>query len=267
MRRLIAFGCGGDTLLGSLDEAVGTTGLLIVSGGNEVRAGAHRGMALLAARLAAKGTPAFRYDRRGVGDSTGPNSGYENSQANLIAAVTAFRTEAPHITRIVGFGNCDGATALALFGRASGIDAVILANPWVVEPIDDLPPPAAIRARYAVKLRDPGEWLRAMRGGVSIARLIRGLRRISPKLAEDHGLAEQATQAIAGWGDKATVVLASDDATALAYVSAARRAGITPRTIMISTASHSFGSAGDAAALETAILDALSHQQHSPGWY
>ena len=49
MRELISFPCEGDTLAGTLDDAPGATGLLIVSGGNEIRCGAHRGMALLAA--------------------------------------------------------------------------------------------------------------------------------------------------------------------------------------------------------------------------
>ena len=76
MRELIAFDCTGETLLGALDRAKGATGLLIVSGGNEVRMGAHRGMASLAARLAARGVPVFRFDRRGIGDSSGENGGY-----------------------------------------------------------------------------------------------------------------------------------------------------------------------------------------------
>ena len=42
MRRVISFACEGETLFGSVDEAPGTTGLLIVSGGNEIRCGAHR---------------------------------------------------------------------------------------------------------------------------------------------------------------------------------------------------------------------------------
>jgi pimeloyl-ACP methyl ester carboxylesterase len=242
MRRLIAFDCAGETLLSTLDEAEGATGLLIVSGGNEIRAGAHRGMAMLAARLAAQDTPVLRYDRRGVGDST----------------VGTFRANVPQVTRIVGFGNCDGATTLALFGRAAGIDAVILANPWVVETTDDLPPPAAIRARYAAKLRDPREWWRLAQGGVSIGKLIRGLRRISSTVNEDFAVAGPATRSIAAWGNDATVVLAKGDATALAYVDAARRANVTPRTITIDTASHSFARAGDAAALDAAIIAALS---------
>ena len=40
MRRLIGFACEGETLAATLDEAPGTTGLLIVSGGNEIRSGA-----------------------------------------------------------------------------------------------------------------------------------------------------------------------------------------------------------------------------------
>lgn len=258
MRRLIAFDHSGETLLGTLDDAESATGLLIVSGGAEIRAGAHRGMAMLAARLAAQGMAVFRYDRRGIGDSTGPDAGYEDARDDLIAAVGTFRANARHLTRMVGFGNCDGATTLALFGRAAGIDAVILANPWVVETTDDLPPPAAIRARYAAKLRDPREWGRLLRGGVSIAGLFRGLRRISQATDQDHGLAGRTTGAIAAWGDDATVVLAKDDTTGQAYADAARRANIAPRTITIDTASHSFARAGDAAALEAAIFAALS---------
>jgi hypothetical protein len=37
MRRMIDFDCAGDMLVGTLDEGEGTTGLLIVSGGNEIR--------------------------------------------------------------------------------------------------------------------------------------------------------------------------------------------------------------------------------------
>ena len=39
-RRHFTFACAGDTLFGTLDEAPGTTGLLLVSGGNEIRSGA-----------------------------------------------------------------------------------------------------------------------------------------------------------------------------------------------------------------------------------
>ncbi|WP_443018676.1 hypothetical protein [Sphingomonas sp. 7/4-4] len=95
MRKLIEFPCAGETLFGTLDEAPGTTGLLIVSGGNEIRVGAHRGMALLAGRLAEAGHPVFRFDRRGVGDSSGENHGFESSPDDIAAAAAAFRQAAP----------------------------------------------------------------------------------------------------------------------------------------------------------------------------
>ncbi|WEK42337.1 MAG: hydrolase 1, exosortase A system-associated [Candidatus Sphingomonas colombiensis] len=258
MRRLIAFPCDGDMLIGSLDEARGTTGLLIVSGGNEIRAGAHRGMATLAAALAAAGVPVFRYDRRGIGDSSGDNRGFREARDDLLAACDAFRAEAPHVTRLVAFGNCDAATTLALHGHEAKIARVLLANPWVVEPVDELPPAAAIRAHYAARLRDPTAWRRAMSGGVSIVKFIRGLRRVSEKSTQANSLAATALPAIANWGSNATVILAQEDATAIAYADAARRAGIAPRTIAIPSTSHSFARTTDAAALTAAVRDLVT---------
>lgn len=252
MRRLIAFPCAGETLVGTLDEAAGATGLLIVSGGNEVRAGAHRGMAMLARRLAARDVPVFRYDRRGIGDSGGENSGYAGARDDLLAAVAAFRVAAPHVARIVGFGNCDGATTLALWAHEAGVNALVLANPWVVETTDAFPPPAAIRAHYSVQLRDPAAWWRLLRGGVSLGKLVHGLARIGRR-GTSGDLAARVLDAI---GD-ATIVLARGDNTAIAFADAARGRNAA-RTITIDTASHSFARPGDAAALEAAIMTALA---------
>ncbi|RZM09688.1 MAG: hydrolase 1, exosortase A system-associated, partial [Sphingomonas sp.] len=146
MRRMIAIPCAGETLAATLDEAPGTTGLLIVSGGNEIRCGAHRGMALLAQRLSARGIPVLRYDRRGIGDSSGTNAGFLSSRPDLVAAASSFRAAVPTVSRLVGFGNCDAASALALFGQDAGLDGIVLANPWLAAETDDLPPAAAIRA-------------------------------------------------------------------------------------------------------------------------
>ena len=250
MRRVIAFACDDATLIGSLDEGDGATGLLIVSGGNEVRGGAHRGMAQLAARLAADGVPVFRYDRRGVGDSGGANGGWESAAPDLAAALAAFRAETG-VTRVIGFGNCDAAALLAIEGQALGIDALVLANPWTVEDADPLPPAAAIRAGYAARLKQPSEWRRLLTGGVDLGKLARGLAQVARTPAAPAGLAVRVVAAIAAWGDRATVVLAEGDATAIAYAAAARGRAIT--TLTIPTASHSFARADDMAALEAAL--------------
>ncbi len=137
-RRAIAFACGADTLVGTLDcgEAHGMTGLLIVSGGNEIRAGAFGGMAALAARLADQaGVPTFRFDRRGVGDSEGANAGWRGSADDIAAALAAFRAAMPGMRRVVGLGVCDAASALIV--HHAGFDGLVLINPWTIDQDDD----------------------------------------------------------------------------------------------------------------------------------
>ncbi|WP_448661040.1 hydrolase 1, exosortase A system-associated [Sphingomonas sp. CJ20] len=270
MRRLIAFPCAGETLFGTLDEAPGTTGLLIVSGGNEIRIGAHRGMALLAQRVAAAGYPVLRFDRRGIGDSTGENGGYASAAEDIAAAAATLRAQAG-VARIVAFGNCDAATALAFFHPSAGIDALVLANPWVVEASDALPPAAAIRARYAAKLRDPREWLRLLRGGVNIAKFVKGLRKASeaPREVPD-SLAARMAGALAATQAPVTILLASGDNTAIAFADAWQGAAFAaPRARAavhrLDSASHSFASAADKDWLFDRVRDTLAAQDVKPG--
>ena len=174
-------------------------------------------MASLAARLAASGTPVFRYDRRGIGDSTGGNRGFLESAPDIAAAAATFSAETG-IKRLVAFGNCDAATALGLFHGVAGIDALVLANPWVTEDSDDLPPAAAIRAHYARKLRDPAELLRLVRGGVSVGKIFSGLRKISSTQSEiSDGLATRLIAALQTSRIPISILLAKHDNTAIAF--------------------------------------------------
>ena len=219
LRRLIAYPCAGETLAGTLDDAEGATGVLIVSGGNELRIGAHRGMAELAARLTATGVPVLRYDRRGIGDSTGENRGFEHAAEDFSAAVATFRDALPHVTRVVAFGNCDAATMLALSGAAAGADAIILSNPWLGATDDALPPQAAIRARYLERLKDPHSLLRLVTGGVNIPELIKGLRKASASVSQAP-LEQRIADALAVYPGPITILLAARDNTAVAFSSA-----------------------------------------------
>lgn len=269
MRRWLSFTVEGATCAATLDEAAGTHGLLIVSGGNEVRSGAHRGMARLAAAVAAAGHPVLRFDRRGVGDSEGENRGFEQSGEDIAAALALFRATCPWLTHITAFGNCDAAAALLLHRRTGGADALLLANPWTIDAADEteesapLPPPAAIRARYAAKLKDPREWLRLLRGGVDIGKLARGLRSASAAPAAS-GLATHLAAALQRADCPVSVLLASRDGTAQAFAAAwgsaafaAVRGKATVETIH--SASHGFADAQARAWLEARVLEALSN--------
>ena len=263
MRQPLSFECEGDVLAATLDEAPGNSGLLIVSGGNEIRIGAHRGMAVLAAEISAIGHPVLRFDRRGIGDSMGKNREFAASGPDIVAAISAFMAACPHLKRIVAFGNCDAASALVLH-PLDRLDGLVLANPWVIERPDELPAPAAIRARYAQRIRDPKAWVGLLTGGTSLKKLAGGLLRIAtPK--PPSSLASSVAQGIAAFPGPVTILLATRDGTAIAFAEeweksgfAAARAKPNLSVVRLDSASHSFASADDKATLRSALLRALA---------
>lgn len=262
MRHIISFDCEGDTLFATLDDAPGKTGLLIVSGGNEIRSGAHRGMAILAAEIAALGHPVFRFDRRGIGDSTGTNAEFTSSGPDISAAIATFRAQSPTMERIVAFGNCDAASALLLH-RPDGLSGLVLANIWVIEKTDDMPPPAAIKARYVERLKDPKAWIALVTGGINVRKLIGGLLRIA-KPAPQSSLPVQVADGLAEFAMPISIILASGDATAIAFAAewskpifdrARDRPDVSLRTI--DSPSHSFASDSDYKILVETLRTAL----------
>lgn len=213
------FACGRFTCAATLDCAPGHTGLLIVSGGNEIRSGAFGGQAALAANIAAAGFPVFRFDRRGIGDSDGENRGYRKSATDIAAALSAFRAMAPQMERVVAFGNCDAASALML-GSGFGCDALVLSNPWTIE--DEAgegsnataAPPAALRTRYARKLANPREVLRLLRGGVDLRKLARGLGQAFGGAPTPSNLSQEMAAGLREFDGPVRIVLAGADRTA-----------------------------------------------------
>ena len=251
MRRMMGFDCAGDRLIGTLDEANGPTALLIVSGGNEIRCGAYAGQAAMAAHFAAKGYPVFRYDRRGVGDSEGSNGGFESSADDIAAAAAAVRRELPHVEKLVAFGNCDAATALAFFHSNAEIDALVLANPWSIETVANEevstpPSAAAIRARYWARLKNPRSLLDLLTGKIDLRKLAGGLARAATKEVPS-SLAARLAGALAATSTATDIAIAEKDTTALAFMGAWKSSLFEPvrttKTVSISsfdTASHSF---------------------------
>ena len=257
-RRQVVFNCEGALLCGTIDEAAGETGLLIVSGGNEIRSGAWGGQASLAAAVAGSGHPVFRYDRRGVGDSEGRNSGFRGAAADLACAVAAFRTEAPHLRRVVAFGNCDAASVLALHGTQLPIDELILANPWTVD--DDqaaeVMPASAIRSRYLKKLQNPDEWLRILRGQVNFANLVTGLRRAAgPSAPSQTGLAAEMHARLSAFSGPIKILIAAGDRTAQIFAENWPKGDRRVRSL--ADRSHSFSGERARAWLLHELLEAL----------
>lgn len=261
MRRLLSFTCEAAALGGSLDEADGSTGLLIVTGGSQTRIGSHRMFERLAVRVAGAGYPCFRFDRRGVGDSEGEDPGFKNSGPDIAAAVGAFRAACPQVQKIVGFGLCDGGTALSLFGAQAGIDALLLANPWFVEAETGAPPAAAIKQHYRNRLMSVEGWKKLLSGSVSYKKILKGIMKVASPPPAD--LAEEVANALSARSWPLTMVLARRDNTAVAAAdvwNSPRYRSIRERNrepIYIESDSHTFARPGDEAALGEAVMGAL----------
>lgn len=222
MSRLhLPLACGSMTLCGTLDTAPGTTGLLLVSGGNEIRSGAYSGQAHLAAEIARAGFPVFRFDRRGIGDSEGENRGFHKSAKDISSALEAFRAIAPQINRVFALGNCDAASALML-SEGKGFDGLILSNPWTIEESEESGEPQqssdAIRSRYADKLRNPAELKRLLMGGVNLGKLVRGIIQSLGPAPKETGLAQEIRAGLNKFQGPTTILLANEDRTAQEFL-------------------------------------------------
>jgi uncharacterized protein len=169
--RCLTFDCEGSTLLGilSLPPTPGAdTGVVVVVGGPQYRAGAHRQFTLLARWLAASGFAVLRFDVRGMGDSPGEQRSFEALSADVQAAVDALMTALPCLRRVVLWGLCDGASAalLALHARPDPrIAGLCLLNPWVRSAASLAQ--TQVKHYYRQRLMQADFWRKLLRGEVA----------------------------------------------------------------------------------------------------
>ena len=245
-RRHIAFDCNGDQLIGTLDPAAAPAGLLIVTGGNELRCGPYGSHAELAQKICAAGFPVLRFDRRGVGDSSGFNAGFSQNADDIAAAIAAFRSAFPRLKHIAAYGNCDAASALML-AQGQGCDALVLANPWTFEPEAEAEPeaepqpqmtPGAIRAHYLRRLTDPRALLRLLSGKVKVRQMAGSLADAIKPAPPPGSLAQNMAAGLAQFSGAVTLLIAEHDRTGQTFLShwnaADQRLRICPK------AGHSF---------------------------
>ena len=88
----LVFECANDRLVGILNkpDSPGNTGVIVIVGGPQYRAGSHRQFVLLARHLSANGIATLRFDYRGMGDSSGDPVGFENAHEDVRAAIWAY---------------------------------------------------------------------------------------------------------------------------------------------------------------------------------
>ena len=173
----VVFDCQDERLVGvmaSPAEQPATTGVLIVVGGSQYRAGSHRQFTLLARDLAEVGIASLRFDYRGMGDSEGDQRPFDQVDADIAAAIDALMDQVPGLRSVIIWGLCDAASAALIYAhRDPRISGLILLNPWVHTEA------AAARVRlthyYWRRLMQPSLWLKLVSGRFGVLASLRDL--------------------------------------------------------------------------------------------
>lgn len=166
----VLFECGGESLVGviSAPAVPAETGVLVIVGGPQYRAGSHRQFVLLARHLAAQGVPCMRFDYRGMGDATGTARSFESVSEDVEAAIGAFLQACPGLRQVVLWGLCDGASAACLYPARQDprVAASILLNPWVHSVAGEAK--VFLKHYYLQRIADPSFWKKLGSGEVSL---------------------------------------------------------------------------------------------------
>ena len=279
--RALLLPCQGERLLAVLtlpgdQTPVQDSGVLVVVGGPQSRAGSHRQFVQLARALAERGFPVLRFDARGMGDSTGKLQDFLHLTPDIGTAVDALCSQAG-IKRVLLWGLCDGASAALLYlherpdPRVAGL---CLLNPWV-RSAQSLAR-THVRHYYRQRLLEPEFWGKLVRGGVAFkaARdLIANLGAARQGPAPSTSSTPFQDRMAAAWRSftgPIQLVLSGNDLTAKEFVEYSRHSptwqGLTQSAkvtlVDMPDVDHTFSGPGHKQALEQAVMQWwLSHTQ------
>lgn len=179
----VQFGCAGAQLIGVLSRPRGpaaATGVVVVVGGPQYRAGSHRQFVLLARALARAGHAVLRFDYRGMGDSEGAQRDFLDVNPDIGAAIDALQQAVPEVRTVALWGLCDAASAALLYCEAkpdARVRGLCLLNPWVRSTASLAR--THVKHYYLQRLTQRAFWAKLLRGGVAfdaLAGLWRNLR-------------------------------------------------------------------------------------------
>jgi len=171
MEQATQFTCNGETLVGilALPHAAARTGVVIIVGGPQYRAGSHRQFVLLGRALAAAGCAVLRFDVRGMGDSGGAQCNFEAINDDIAAAIDHLQQCVPTVQSVVLWGLCDAAAAALLYCHDSAdarVSGLCLLNPWVRSEASLAK--TQVKHYYTQRLRQKEFWLKLLSGKVAL---------------------------------------------------------------------------------------------------
>lgn len=288
--RAITFACQDSTLLGilaapSMGQPETNTAVVVVVGGPQYRAGAHRQFVQLARALAAAGHSVLRFDVRGMGDSQGQPAGFEGVSEDIAAAISALQAHAPQARGVALFGLCDGASAALLYmhdTRDTRVGAMCLLNPWVRTQATLAR--THVRHYYLQRLGNRDFWRKLLAGGVGkralteFADAVRRSRRMSQPVPADSGgrrdvhFRDAMQEGCAIFGGPLLLVLSGDDLTAKEFADGVAADGTWRKlmarngaqTVRLAGADHTLSTPVAQTAFEAAMIQWLYAQESKP---
>lgn len=259
----VVFPCAGKELLGIIvmPEQAATTGVIIVVGGPQYRAGSHRQFLLLSRFLAEAGYPAMRFDFRGMGDSTGDLRDFEAINEDIEAAIDAFKANSPQVERVMLWGLCDAASASLLYWDATKdtrVSALVLLNPWVRS--EATLARTHIKHYYGQRLLQVEFWRKLLTGKLGIGRAVGGFvanlrsAKEQPSQKSTESLLpfqKRMMRALGNFPGQILLILSGDDYTAKEFIEAIQADSVGSEALLgkrltridVEGADHTFSSA------------------------
>ncbi len=172
----LVLSCCDERLLGILHKPASSRkrAVLVIVGGPQYRVGSHRQFVLLARDLAANGTPVFRFDYRGMGDSDGTYGGFDVIQDDIRSAIDALTQNVPEVEEIVLWGLCDAASAASFYAASDQrVTGLVLLNPWVRSEAGEAK--AYLKHYYLQRFLSKAFWKKVFKGEFRITSSLKSL--------------------------------------------------------------------------------------------
>jgi uncharacterized protein len=162
--------------IAAVPETPRETGMLIVVGGPQYRAGSHRQFTLLARQLAGNGIASMRFDCRGMGDSEGEMQTFESLDIDIKAAIDTFLMRVTEVRSVVIWGLCDAASAALFYAHTDArVRGLVLLNPWVHT--EGTASRVRLRHYYLSRLMQRSFWEKLLSGKIALRNSVGELTR------------------------------------------------------------------------------------------